>query len=529
MTYGRDGSRNGKRFLRITSGWPLLLFGGVVLAVSNGRWILPLAAWLAPVLLLRYVRTSRTLWRGLVALWLVLFVSAPIAWLGLWPFPPLVMARIVAIGALLTLVPYALDRLSRDRIRGMVQTLVFPASAVAIEFVGYLRSDTTWGNVAYTQTGNLPLLQFASIAGMWGITFLMLWLAPVANNVWQDGWTRGRARGGAVTFATVLGFVLLFGATRLLLFAPSGEELRVATVTQPELVDITTPEGRQFQQEFQQIFMKQQVDDATAARIRRRADAGQEPLFAATRRMAEAGADLVVWPEGGLISFDEEQDRALIARGRQLGAAEEIYIGFTIALTPRDLGSLNENRLLLIDPSGAVLQTYWKHLTVPMVEEPWAVPGSKTVAAAATPFGRLGGVICYDLDSPRYLRDAGRQRIDVLLAPSGDWPAIKDVHARMAVMRAVEQGFSLVRPANHGLSLAADHQGRILATMDHYATSDREMAASVPAQGSRTIYTRIGDLLPWTCLALCVLFAASIAWQIVASRAARELRDEGTA
>ena len=43
-------------FHRLTHSWPLLLSGGVLLATSNGRWILPLGVWLAPVLLMRYVR-----------------------------------------------------------------------------------------------------------------------------------------------------------------------------------------------------------------------------------------------------------------------------------------------------------------------------------------------------------------------------------------------------------------------------------------------------------------------------------------
>jgi len=514
-----DGTSNsGKRRLQLSSGAPLLVVAGVLLTISNGRWILPLGAWLAPVLLLRHVRTARKLWTGLLALWLVLFVSGLIAWFGLWPFPLPVMAPMAAMGALLTLVPYLLDRLSRRRIRGLVQTLVFPASAVAIEFVGYLRSQTTWGNLAYTQTDNLPLLQFASVCGMWGIAFLMYWLAPVVNNVWQDGWSHAKARAGAVTFAVVLGLVLFSGSVRLLFFEPSANYFRVATVTPPEIADIATADGQQFLQDFQQIFTKQEVDDETMSRVRRRLDSTYEPLFQATRLQARAGADLVVWPEGGLISFDENQDRTLIDRGRQLAAEEGIYLGFTIALTPRDRGSLNENRLLLIDPAGAVLRTYWKHQTVPVVEEPFAVAGSDEVAAAETIVGKLGGVICYDLDSPRYLRGAGRQAVDVLVAPSGDWPAIKEIHARMAVMRAVEQGFSLVRPANHGLTQAADHQGRILARMDHYTASEHQMSAWVPTQGARTIYTRIGDVLPWICLVLSVLLAGNLVWHAAASR-----------
>lgn len=513
---GRSKQREDR--FRISSGWPLLLVAAVILSVSNGRWIVPVATWLAPVLLLRFLRTSRKLWKGLSALWLVFFATAPIAWLGLWPFPLPVMAKLVAMGALIALVPYFLDRWSRDHFRGIVQTLVFPASAVAIEFLGSLRSNSTWANVAYTQTDNLPLLQVASIAGIWGITFLMLWLAPVVNNLWQEGWRHGKGRAGVLTYATVLGLVLIYGSSRLIFFAPAGETFRFASVTPPEIVDFSSPEDRQLLQDFQQIMMKREIEDEKVLVVRDRFGAIYGPLFEATRKEARAGAHLVVWPEASLISFEESQDRVLIEQGKQLASEEGIYLGFSIAMIPVDSGRLNENRLLLISPRGEILQTYWKHRTVPVVEEPFAVPGSEILFAQRTPFGTLGGVICYDMDSPRFLRNAGEQRIDVLMAPSGDWPSIKEIHARMAIMRAVEQGFSLVRPANHGLTLAADYQGRVLARMDHFTTSQRQMSAWVPQQGIRTLYTRIGDALPWTCLVLTGLFLFRLVWLTTIAR-----------
>ena len=98
--------------------------------------------------------------------------------------------------------------------------------------------------------------------------------------------------------------------------------------------------------------------------------------------------------------------------------------------------------------------------------------------------------------------------MDVLLAPSGDWPAIKELHMHMALLRAVEQGFSMVRPANHGLTVVADYQGRILGRMDHYTTSDRRLSALVPKRGTTTVYRRTGDALPWACMALTVIFLA---------------------
>ncbi len=503
---------------RMSVGFPLLLAGAALLVVSNGRWILPLATWLYPVLLVRYVRTAPKLWRGLLVAYLVFLVATPVMWLGLWPFPPLFMAKISALGAAFSVLPYLLDRLSEGRIRGVAQTLVFPSSAVALELVFTLRfSKTTWGNLAYTQSESLPLLQLASIAGIWGITFLMLWLAPVANNVWRSGWTDGRARAGGAVYGLVLAAVVLFGSARLLFFAPSGDTFRVASVTPPEILDLIAPEDAPL---FLQIMMKQEVDEARAANLRAALESTYDALLEDTRREARAGARLVVWPEGGLISFDEEQDEALIGQGRQLAQEEEIYLAMTIALLPGASGGPNENRLLLITPSGEVVQTYWKHHTVPVIEEPFAVPGSERPFVHETAFTTLGGVICYDMDSPSFLRSAGRDGVDVLLAPSGDWPVIKELHSRMALVRAVEQGFSMVRPANHGLNLVTDYQGRVLGRLDHYDTSDRRLSAAVPERGVTTVYQRTGDVLPWLCLALTVLF-------IVFLIRHRVLRDSG--
>jgi apolipoprotein N-acyltransferase len=467
---------------------------------------------------MRYFRTAPKLWRGLAGLYVVFLLAMPIMWLGLWPFPPLVMAKISAMGAAFSVVPYLLDRLSESRIRGIAQTLVFPSSAVALEFVFMLRSSqTTWGNIAYTQTENLPLLQFASIAGIWGITFVMLWLAPVANNLWRSGWSDGRARSGVLAYGLVLGAVVLFGSSRLAFFAPSGDTFRVASVTPPEILDLIAPEDVPL---FQQLMMKQEVDEEAVARLQATLVSTYDPLLEDTRREARAGADLVVWPEGSLISFDEEQDAALIEEGRRLAQEEDIYLAMTIALVPGASGPPNENRLLLISPEGEIVQTYWKHYTVPVIEEPFAVPGSEKPLVYETAFTTLGGVICYDMDSYRFLQIAGRDGVDVLVAPSGDWPMIKELHSAMALVRGVEQGFSLVRPANHGLNVVADYQGRVLARLDHYTTSDRRLSAAVPERGVTTVYQRTGDLLPWLCLVLTVLFVALLVRRRVASDSA---------
>lgn len=498
-------------FTRLSTGWPLLVLGGVLLATSNGRWIIPLGAWLAPVLLLRYVRHARRPWLALVLLWLTLFLGMPVAWLGLWPFPPKEFMQMVAVSALWASIPYAVDRLTLRKLPPLTQSLVFPASFVVVDFLFSAMARTTWGLVAYTQTENLPLLQLASVTGMWGIGFLVYWLASTLNNAWDSETTRSAKRRVVGVFAAVLITVILGGSLRLTLAPPAGESMRVAMVTPPEIVDPYSPEGLRFIQTFRQVFSKSETAPADLEDLRERLAATVDPVFADIRDQARAGAELVVLSEAALVTFSDAEDENVLSMARRVAREERIHLGLGVVKIPLAAGGKNENRLVLIDPSGQVIDTYLKNQTVPVIEQPYAVAGSEAAMSHAFGTTTLGGVICYDLDSPQFMRTAGQQQIDVLMAPTGDGPTIKDIHARMAVMRAVEQGFSLVRPANYGLTLATDYQGRVLARMDHFTTTDHQLSAWVPRDGVTTLYSRTGDVLPWLCLLFVALAAARVA------------------
>jgi len=68
-------------------------------------------------------------------------------------------------------------------------------------------------------------------------------------------------------------------------------------------------------------------------------------------------------------------------------------------------------------------------------------------------------------------------------------------------LRAIENGFSMVRPTYNGYSYAIDYNGNLLASMDSDETETGIMYAEVPTQGVNTLYSTIGDLLGWICVA----------------------------
>jgi apolipoprotein N-acyltransferase len=67
----------------------------------------------------------------------------------------------------------------------------------------------------------------------------------------------------------------------------------------------------------------------------------------------------------------------------------------------------------------------------------------------------------------------------------------------MTHFRAIENGMSMIRANDHGLSSALDYHGRVLAQMNHFVTDERVMIADLPTEGLPTVYSRIGDLFAW--------------------------------
>jgi hypothetical protein len=114
--------------------------------------------------------------------------------------------------------------------------------------------------------------------------------------------------------------------------------------------------------------------------------------------------------------------------------------------------------------------------------------------------------------------------------PSG---RVTDALGQQAVLRAVENGMSVVRPTRRGTSLAVDYQGRVLGYDASWFTSDgrtadHTLAVTVPIHGAATPQARFfGDVVGW--LSIAGLLGVSIVVAVRrwasrrATRAAREL------
>jgi apolipoprotein N-acyltransferase len=476
--------------------WAWLTIAATLLLFSNGAYSVPLAAWLAPVFLLRFVRTQ-SLKVGLPSAYVLLATAFAFQFRGMVPIPGVGYYIFLVLWSIPLVLPYVVDRLLVCRLTGFTASFVFPTTWAATEYLVSRGPYGSWGSAAYSQYGNLPLLQLLSLTGLWGITFLIGWFAAVCNWLWEEGLDARSARRGAGLCLGTIAIVMLLGGARLALFPPSSQTVRVASISREDVAP--APSGPTIHRLFEAQATRADLDV-----FHTWTETTNEDLLSRAEREMRAGARIVFWGEGNAFLLKEEE-AGLVARGENLAARYKGYLGMAMVVVSNGQTPCCQNKLTLIQPDGRVAWEYIKARPVPGAESAHMVRGDGKLRELETPYGRLSSIICFDGDFPQLLAQAGTSSTDVMLDPSNDWHAIDPWHTQMASFRAIEQGFNLIRQTSQGLSATFDYQGRRLASVDDYHTTDHTMISEVPTKGVRTIYSRLGDWFAWVCLAGLVL------------------------
>lgn len=386
--------------------WLWLPVSAIALLFANGRNNIAIAAWLAPVFVLRYLRAGSA-WRMLAA-YFVMTAAWAFQFRGMVPTPqPLLSIAWFSYGLCLML-PFIADRLVTRRIPGFLSTLILPCAAMGFDYLLSLLPYESWGSPAYTQYGNLPLMQLASVTGIYGITFLIAWFAAVVNWAWENGFDWPRSHSGVLTYAAILVTVLCFGGIRLM-FPPSGPTVRVASLTRPDIVAFPNADiarragtGALTAAEFQQVRERSRLID--------------ENLLRRAGLAADAGARVVFWGETNSSVLPEDEPW-LMAQAAQLAREKKIYLGLGNAVWHYGQPKPLENTFVLFDPDGKLMWKYLKARPVPGGEAARSIRDDGKLKFAETPFGRISGVICFDADSVQLLHQAGRGQRTLCLYP----------------------------------------------------------------------------------------------------------------
>lgn len=383
---------------------------------------------------------------------------------------------------------------------GPGRVIIFAVLWTAFEWLrGHIFTGFPWNLMGYAVSDSLALSQFASIVGIYGLSFLVVITAAAPAAFLPVRRRLGRT--WLLPAALVLGVAVLgyWGSARLLSNDVAFVPRNFVRIVQPAIAqkDKWRPENHA------RVFRK--FMELTASR-------------------GFADRTLIVWPEAALpFLLDRAPDR-LKTIVETLGTGRTLLTG-AVRAVPDSTGDTYTffNSLQVIegadkvegDPDAHIIASYDKHHLVPFGEYvPFADlfrtlgfapivdqvdgytpgPGRRTLTL---PGGtRVSPLICYEIIFPGEVT-APHDRPDWIVnvtndAWYGDTTGPRQ-HLQTARLRAIETGLPVVRAANTGISAVFDPLGRRLGTipLNEPGVLDVQLPAALPA----TLYARYGDLL----------------------------------
>ena len=355
-----------------------------------------------------------------------------------------------------------------------------------------------WNLVGYTASGNLALVQLATLTGIFGLSFLVV--AYNAALVWS---LRSRTRRALLSLA---GFtaVLLAASAWGGRFVPAARPSAVAHLVQTNL-----PLSTNNPPDWDVIHAAdmEQIDQITVTAAR------NQP-------------GLVVWPE---VPAPFSLQQPPFAR-RVAGLARDSQAYFLLGVVdwkPTGNGGLAPyNSAALLDPQGQEQFLYDKMHLVPFSEYvPWrrffwfarnltALVGDfhrgTEYRVGNLPGGRFSVFICYEAIFPDQVRRFVLRGAGLLINISDDGgfgnSSARPQHLAIARVRAVENRRWLLRDTNNGMTASVDPYGRIVARMA--ADVRGQLDAPYAFRNDGTVYTRWGDWIAELSVAVSMLLLA---------------------
>ena len=327
--------------------------------------------------------------------------------------------------------------------------------------------DGTAASLAYSQSNYISILQLASLTGITGISFLLT-LVPsaIAVNWWF--WRKNRKSFAPLAIA---GMILLmaigFGYYRSLEVWKT-RTISVGLVSMPE----------------ESHDMSAFPDSARTAMNLARYDS-------AISSLARRGAKLVVLPERALY-INRTNENVVMNALLKRAAENNIFI---VAGYTNQKNSTERNSSLVIDDSGRLVCDYNKIHLVKGLEKRFTPGGS--IATYSMVSILAGTAICKDLDFPDNIIDYGRSGVSLLAVPAWDFGQDGWLHSRMAVLRGLENGFSVARSARQGRLTLSDGRGHILSETSTARGQEALLVGQLPLSQVPTLYRRWGDWFGW--------------------------------
>jgi apolipoprotein N-acyltransferase len=423
------------------------------------------------------------------------------------------------------LVPRVGGVMSRSWGRRTVWTISGAALWVAWEMVvARLFTGFPWNQLGASQFQLTPLIQIASVTGIYGVSFLVVWvslsllsaglmivLRPTVRSIWV---------GEIFLPVIVVALVFNYGFRRLGNEPPAARTLR-ATLIQPSIPQTLIWDTSRDKERFLELI--QLSEQALSNRT-----------------------DLLIWPEAAVPSF-ARWDTNIYPVITNLVRQHRVWLVLgsdDIARVPQTTqgeGYEFYNASFLVNPDGEFVSRYRKRKLVifgeyiPLVRwlpfVKWFTPieGGFTPGIRAIPFFlrnpdvKTSVLICFEDIFPHVAREYADDDTDFLVnITNNGWfgeSAAQWQHAASALFRAVENGLPLIRCSNNGLTGWVDSRGRLREVFrDDRGTiyGAGHLSADIPLLGvgekrTPTFYHKHGDWFGRVCVGIAgAMFAGRI-------------------
>jgi apolipoprotein N-acyltransferase len=442
----------------------LLSAAGFYFSVGLGdQWWL---AWLAPIPVLWFAFGDAKPWPVFFAAFAALalgLLNLLQAYGGLLPTPVLILS----IGA--PSIAFAASAVAARRVHRSLGDVpaMFAFAALWTMFDFFASFSAGGGSVstpAAAQVGAPMLMQSASLVGFLGVTFLM---GAVAAGLAVTL----RTRDPVPAFIAVALFAINAGYGYWRVSQPPASTLRVALIESDDTVGKT-----------------QKIDDAAAFKA-------IDAYAAEIAKLKDSHVQLIVLPENISRVAPAWRDAAQAKFAAVVPEGATLVAGFNTYID-----GAQRNVSWSFTPGAQTPVTYEKRRLVPVLESAIYTPGPGPRALA----NGTGLEICKDMDFQAMIRDDEVATHPAFLAvPAWDFDKDDWSHARVAVLRSVENGVPMARSARDGLLTLNDRYGRIVArarTVGPFTTLIGDLP--LDGRGGNTLYDKIGDLFGWICAAL---------------------------
>jgi apolipoprotein N-acyltransferase len=367
---------------------------------------------------------------------------------------------------------------------------------------GHVLTGLPWNLVGYGLLGPLPMMQLASLFGVYALSLLavLLFASPAAITA-LDGSNLQSGKGGvalAAVLLLLLGVGYVWGERRLAHAEQASTGIRL------RIVQADIDQAAKWRPENSAEIFADYLDLTNSGGT-------QTPLNA---------VNIVIWPETAVPFLLADTPDALEAIGAALPRKTSLVVGSARLVENRDGQGISGpariyNSLLVIDDQGRVVSSYDKMHLVPFGEylpfqdfmeglgimQLTGVRGGFSSGAGPRLLSIPGAppaspLICYEIIFPDDVTESSARPGWLLNVTNDAWfgsSAGPYQHFHQARVRAVEQGLPVARAANTGISALIDPYGRILAEIN--LGEKGVIDVDLPKVGPPTLYVRLKILL----------------------------------